>query len=201
MSSTGLSKVYAAGLIKQFFDPRYLEPIGRLQFFYHSPSSDLPVRDVNNEQGHGPKTEPHLERNAENYLSECYQTNILGLLKHREKYLFLFTTCRSRAAHMKEYEGGRYIVGYIQVKKFLPRQGFVAVQGPMRLVAFKDAFPLDRLDPSPGHRHLRVRKLNAKETRCVLSHLRGAIQVKGACLREIKRLKVEQPTKGIRKCR
>lgn len=199
---TSMPEIYAAGLIKKHFDPKRLEPTGRLQFFFHSPSSDLPVRDVCNEQGHGYKTEPHLEKNAENYKKECYQkTNIQGLLKHREKYLFLFTTCRSRAAYMRGYEGERYIVGYIRVKRFLPRQGFVAVQGQTKLVAFKDAYRLQKLDASPGHRHIRVKTLNAEETKRVLKHLRGATNIKGRCLQEILRLKAGLQREGVGKCR
>ena len=41
---------------------RHLEERGRLHFFYHSPSSQLPIRDVLGEQGHNKKTEPHIVR-------------------------------------------------------------------------------------------------------------------------------------------
>jgi hypothetical protein len=198
---TDMSESSAAGLIEKRLEPKRLKPIGRLQFFFHSPSSDLPVRDVCNEQGHGYKTEPHLERNAENYMNKCCQVNIQGLRKNDEKYLFLFTTCRSRAAHMEEHEGERYIVGYIRADRFLSRGGFDAVQGETKVVAFKDAYRLDRLDPSPGHRHLRMRKLNAEEMRRVLNHLRHANNIKGRCIREIKRLSAGRQMKGVRKCR
>ena len=97
-SSVVQTKIYAVSLIETHFDPKRLKPTGRLQFSFYSPSSDLPVRDVCNEQGHDYKTEPHLERNAENYVNKCYQKNIQGLLKHREKYLFLFTTCKSKSS-------------------------------------------------------------------------------------------------------
>lgn len=60
----GASTAYAEDIIKKYFDPRGIKPSGRLQFFFHAPSSDLPVRDVCDEQGRGRKTEPHLERNA-----------------------------------------------------------------------------------------------------------------------------------------
>ena len=58
-----------------------LEETGRLHFFYHSPSSQLPVRDVLDEQKHGYKTEPYIEKCAENYCLECYQDNIRGFCR------------------------------------------------------------------------------------------------------------------------
>jgi hypothetical protein len=53
----------------------FLEEKGRLQFFFHSPSSELPIRDILNEHGKGHKTEPHIEIGAENYINCCYQSN------------------------------------------------------------------------------------------------------------------------------
>ncbi|KKN43011.1 hypothetical protein LCGC14_0707370, partial [marine sediment metagenome] len=46
-----------------------LEDKGRLQYFFHSPSSELPIRDVLDEQKKGHKTEPHIEIGAENYIN------------------------------------------------------------------------------------------------------------------------------------
>jgi hypothetical protein len=160
------------------------------------------VRDVCNEQGSGFKTEPHLERDAENYFSPCYQkTNIQGLLKNREKYLFLFTTCKSLAPHMKKYFGERYVVGYICADRFIPRQGFVAVQGKTKVVAFEDAYPLERLRSSADYRHIRVGKLNVNEAKEVLDHLRPAPNIKSKCLREISRLKTLRRKTGLEKCK
>jgi len=197
-----MATVYAEAMIKKHFDPRGLKPSGRLQFFFHSPSSALPVRDVRNEQGSGFKTEPHLEKNAENYCSECYQrANIQGLLKNREKYLFLFTTCKSRADHMEGHFGERYIVGYICADRFVPRQGFIAVQGKTKIVAFQDAYPLERLVPSASSRHIRVRKLTVEEAKKVLDHLRDAPNIKERCIREIERLKSACPGMRPKKCK
>jgi len=46
--------------------------MGMVQYFYHLPSSKLPIRDVLNEQGKGHKTEPHIEIGAENFCAECH---------------------------------------------------------------------------------------------------------------------------------
>jgi hypothetical protein len=192
---------YAEDMIKKYFDPRDLKPSGRLQFFFHSPSSTLPVRDVCNEQGSGHKTEPQLEQNAENYFSECYQkANIQGLLKNREKYLFLFTTCKSKEDRMERHFGERYIVGYICADRSLPRRGFIAVQGKTKIVAFQDAYPLERLVPSASNRHIRVRKLSVEEAKKVLAHLRRAPDIRDKCIRELNRLKADRPRMRTKKC-
>lgn len=86
-----------------------LDERGRLQFFFHSPSSSLPIRDVLNEQRSGCKTEPHIEIGAENFLNCCYQSNnIIPFLRSREKYLFLFTKCKN--ANLSQYNK-KLIVG------------------------------------------------------------------------------------------
>ncbi len=183
------AKAYAGKLIKKYFDPKKLEPIGRLQFFYHSPSSELPVRDVRDEQGHGYKTEPHLEENAENFRNECCQkTNIQGLLKCREEYLFLFTTCKSRSAELEKFYGERCIIGYLRVKRFLPRRGFIGVQGETRIVSFRGAYPLEMLDKN--YRNIRVRRLSVEETKRVRNHLHRSKNIKGRCIGEIRRLEI-----------
>jgi hypothetical protein len=82
---------------REIVPPENLDEMGRIQFFFHSRSSKLPIRDILNEQKQGHKTEPHIEIGAENYISCCYQkNNIVPFLKSREKYLFLFTTCKNR---------------------------------------------------------------------------------------------------------
>lgn len=45
---------------------------GVLQFFYHCEGERLPVRDVCNTQGQGPKTEPHYENLTENWCSKMH---------------------------------------------------------------------------------------------------------------------------------
>lgn len=201
-SKTTMPKLYAEDMIKRYFDPKHLRPSGRLQFFFHSPSSDLPVRDVCNEQGSGYKTEPHLEQNAENYLKECYQrANIQGVLKNREKYLLLFTTCKSRSAHMQRHFGERYIVGYIRADRFIARQGFIAIQGRTKVVSFDEAYSLEKLDPSASNRHIRLRRLSEKEVKDVLGYLRLAPNIKGRCIREIERLKTSCAETRQGKCK
>jgi hypothetical protein len=94
---------------------------GRLQFFFHCPDSSLPIRDVRPVKNRR-KKEPHIEKNAENYCVKCYQNNIIGFLRSREKYLFLFTQCVSREPALRKLHGKRFIVGYPQGEMVAPRR-------------------------------------------------------------------------------
>lgn len=173
-------------------DRSSLGETGRLHFFYHSPDSPLPVRDVLNGHGQGPKKEPHLEKRAENYCVPCLQKNIHGFLDSKEKYLFLFTR-RSGPAADRE----RYIVGYLTKEKCLQRsyrnKPHLAVQGRIILVSFADAFRLKNLRglSASAAIHLRFRKLNRDQTQDLLSHFKKRTDIFAKCLREVLRLKKE----------
>lgn len=78
-----------------------LKEEGMLQYFYHSPSSKIPIRDVLGENmidSHsvGRKTEPHLEIGAENYIRRCWARNISRFIEENKKYLFLLTVCKNK---------------------------------------------------------------------------------------------------------
>jgi hypothetical protein len=166
-----------------------LEETGRLQFFYHSPSSRWPVRDVLNELGYGFKTEPHIEKGAENYCTECVPKNIRGFLKRSEKYLFLFTRCANRELGSC---GKLFVVGYI-TKEGCERRpgGFYAATGTTRLYSFGDAYPL-RSNQNPRQ----MRKiLGRKETARILDHLEGRRNILDKCLMEIRKLKKRLPSR------
>ena len=114
---------------------------GRLQYFFHCPSSKLPVRDIFKN-----KTEPHIEVGAENLVSECWQPNIRSFLeKHPdERYLFLFTRCRNRK-ELPHYYGKYYIVGYIIKEmgvRVIGERGneWKVVIGRTFVCSFEDAF-------------------------------------------------------------
>lgn len=169
-----------------------LRETGRLQFFFHSPKSEYPVRDITNEQRKGYKTEPHIEKCAENYCSECYQSNnIVPFLKSDEKYLFLFTTCKNRS--LKKFYNQRLIVGYIIKERALRRQNgksiHWAVQGETKLYSFSNAFPLTKLVDRSIIKHIRVRTLTSKETSIILQHFDGKRNILVECINELKRLK------------
>lgn len=175
-------------LTKSEIKLKNLKEKGRLQFFFHAPSSTCPVRDVLGKD----KTEPYLEKKAENYRTTCYQQNIVGFLKHREKYLFLFTTCRNR--QMPQH-GERFIVGYIVKNKPILRtnnkkESWWAVAGPTKMFSFQDAYRL----PWKGIRG--VRKLSEKETRDVLRQFKGKKNILRKCLCELREL---ERAKGERK--
>lgn len=170
-------------------EPRFqttdLADKGRLQFFYHSPVSELPVRDVTNEQNKGHKTEPYLELNAENYCNKCYQgNNIVPFAKSSERYLFLFTTCRNPDL---DQNGERFIVGFLEKKQVLDVDGHYAVQGPIELYGFENAYPLSKLHPNPMD--IRMLTLDRRKTNRVLEHFEGVRDIFNKCVEEVNRLK------------
>lgn len=173
-------------------DPNFsdLEEKGRLHFFYHSPSSKLPVRDVLNKQKHGHKTEPYIEKCAENYCGECNQANIRGFLKSNEKYLFLFATCRCKGS---KHLGKVCIVGYIEKKRHELRPGgFYAAIGPLKMFSFKDAWPLgeSRYDNNPRQMQ---KKLSPGKTQQILDHFKGKKNILDQCRVGVEELKRRLP--------
>ena len=178
---------------------RNLDETGRLHYFYHSPSSDLPVRDILDELGEGYKTEPHLEMNAENYCGKCMQPNIKGFLQSGEKYLFLATRCmRKESTHFRKL----YVVGYLLKQHYELRRGrFYAVFGDTRLYKFDDAYPLH--PPTANFRHF-DRKLNHGKTIDILEYFDEKKDIFGKCLKEVrklqKRLPLEVKRKQSKKC-
>lgn len=164
------------------FDVSRLGHKGQLQFFYHAPESELPVRDIVGKN----KTEPHIEERAENYCAKCYQNNIRGLLKNNDRrYLFLFTTCRNE--DLDDHYNRRYIVGYIEKKRKLDMGQHYAVQGRTRIVRFEDAVPLADVVGAP--RYVRMKKFSKHQTRKIVNQLEDGENVLDECLEEIDRLK------------
>lgn len=176
------------------------ERIGRLQFFYHSPSSDLPVRDMEGKQVGVRKYEPHIEKNAENYCVCCYQrTNIRPFLRRtEERYLFLCTTCKSK--DLPGHYDKMFIVGYIKKARCIRRANDrVAVQGPTKLYSFRHAYPLARLRRERNFRYMR-RDLTLLETKKVLDRFSGRKNIRQACLKKLARLK-RSSSRTERRCR
>lgn len=163
------------------------DDLGRLQFFYHSPRSKLPVRDVRDDQHQGHKTEPHIEKRAENYCQECIKRNIRKLLESAERYLFIFTRCTNEASH---HFGKLHVVGYIVKQGYELRPGgFYAVKGETKLYSFNDSYPLDS---TRNPRHYK-KQCNRRMTLRILDHFEGKTNILNQCLSEIKRLKKNLP--------
>jgi len=172
-----------------------LDKTGGLHYFYHSPSSNLPIRDVLGEQGKERKTEPHLERSAENYCYPCWQSNIVSFLKGNQKYLFLFTRCATKGS---KHEGGRYIVGYILKEKCIDRGSFWAVAGKTKVYSFDDAFHLSEVSRAKNARHAR-RVLTESQTARILESFKGKPNILAACLKQLSDLKAKGADRK-RKC-
>ncbi len=180
----------------------HLDETGRLHFFYHSPSSPLPVRDVLGEQGAGWKTEPYIEKGAENYCRECLPANIRGFLKSREKYLFLFTTCRDKQSGDV---GKVLIVGYIEKERCELRPGgFYAVLGRTRLVSFAKAYTLGESSSYNNPRQM-PKKCDARKTSRILRRLKKGGNILYQCRAEVKKLKkrlsAQERKERARRCR
>lgn len=168
-------------------DTKNLEENGRIQYFYHSPLCELPIRDVTNEQGEGYKTEPHIEIGVENYLNTCRQTNIVAFLNSKERYLFFVTCCRKE---ITPYYGKTYIVGYMIKEKKLninSKEGaWYAVKGQTYIYSFINSISYEKIF---GKRWTPLRRVDKEKTKQILDyfHEHTEIPIKD-CVREIKRL-------------
>ena len=173
-----------------------LKEKGRLQFFYHSPSSEYPIRDILDEQKEGAKTEPHIEIGAENYWSDCLQDeSILPLINNNEKYLFLMTTCRNKK--LRSFNGNRYIVGYIErvivgtnCRDESGKEVYF-VKGNTQLYSFKDSISTESMG---FYKFTRVQSSNEEQTRKILCHFKDRKNIYEDCVREIIRLDKENKT-------
>ena len=87
-----------------------------------------------------------------------------------ERYLFLFTRRRDNSNDRR-----RYVVGYLEKKRCLLRRDeeagdFFAVQGPIKLVSFDDAYVLRQDDPMNPRRG--CKKVQERDTSRLLKQLR-----------------------------
>jgi hypothetical protein len=158
-------------------------PRGRIQYFYHSPSSELPVRDVYNQQAKGHKTEPHIEIGVENYIDTCRQTNIIAHLNKDEQYLFLVTTCRNK--RMTEY-GISFIIGYIQKREKLTfKDGRRAIKGETIITSFNESISYRDVF---AKRFTPTRLVDKFQAEKILSHFKDKNNILIECVDEIVRL-------------
>lgn len=168
---------------------KILKKKGRIQYFYHSPLCELPIRDITNEQGEGYKSEPHIEIGVENYLSPCRQTNIVAFLDpHKnESYLFFVTCCRKVKS---PYHGKTYIVGYMIKEKKLninsKERAWCAVKGETHIYPFNDSIPYENIF---GKRFAPLRLVNKEQTKQILDYFQEHTEIPiKDCVREVKRL-------------
>ncbi|MFI5362069.1 MAG: methyltransferase domain-containing protein [Elusimicrobiota bacterium] len=137
---------------------------GMVQYFYASPDSKLPVRDVANKQGAGFKTEPHVETGAENFIKACVQANMRFAVENGVKYLFLVT--RNVNKEMKEYFGRQFVVGYIRIQRKLEQTAadgkrFVSILGKTKIVSYEQAVPVKDFPAFKGE-HLSRPLINSR---------------------------------------
>jgi len=176
------------------FTPEELGDESYIQYFYHHENSELPIRDVTNTKGKGPKTEPCIERKAENYCSTCIQHVLQSFATDpSRRYLFLFTRCRNE--NLENHYWNQYIVGYIDKRRALrindprnPENSWIGSQGPMKLVSFDDGYPLSWIDrPDLPY----FKNLTEDQTWEILNHLRQAENIYNECLQRVEELEEE----------
>lgn len=188
------SDVGSEATVIREFDTEELGDEGYTQFFHHHENSILPVRDVTATTGNGPKTEPCIERKAENYCDTCLQHVLQSFARDpSRRYLFLFTRCRNE--ELQDHYWEQYIVGYIDKRHALriddprhPENSWIASQGPMKLVSFDDGFPLRWIDRPELPQ---FKNLIEKQTLRVLNHLSQAENIYHECLQRIEELEDE----------
>jgi hypothetical protein len=90
------------------------ETCGVFQYFYHCRGETLPIRDVLDTQGQGPKTEPHYENLTENWCTRCARARIRSANRNAAEYLFLVTRYVNPGSKM---DGKRIVVGYLHRAK------------------------------------------------------------------------------------
>lgn len=182
--------------------PSNLQEKGRLQYFFHSLSSTLPIRDILDEQHQGHKTEPHIEIGAENYINKCYPVNIRKFAEGDEKYLFLITTCRNKEMNKKinerfgRNETNQFIVGYIVKEKVFEIDGRICIKGPTFIYSFEESMLVKDLFhknfSQTGNKKtlslLRKSAVNKNKTEKILNHFKGKHNKRLDCVEKIKKL-------------
>jgi len=165
-----------------------LKERGMLQYFFHSPLSSLPVRDVRNDLKKGHKTEPHIEIGAENYLNCCYQQNIKSFLKNDAKYLFLFTMCKNTSL---KYYGTQYIIGILEKEDWGMRDDKCwFVKGPTKIYNFKDSISVKNIfGKNLSRSDISTHKwVDENLTRKLLEHFKEKDSILKDCIKEIQKL-------------
>jgi len=170
---------------------------GRAIYFFHEPSTDLPVRAMNDTRH---KDEPYIEYGyeegcndgrvvgAENFCSACYQSAIRKVSENDEEFLFLVTYPKS-GIEPKE----NHIVGYIRNEKILHPDGERrSICGEMKLFTFEDALPASEFGKrASGPLGKWGETYDTDQTEEILSHFDGCEDVTEECLEKTLKLKRE----------
>jgi len=166
---------------KTEYDRAELGQKGQLQWFFHSPHSEYPVRDIVNRG----KTEPYIEKEAENFCNECYQNSVKKFAEsNSRRYLFLFTRCQNEDLYE---HGERRIVGYVDKKRMLDMGDRVAVQGDTTLVSFENSVDLVGIVDSPNY--VRNAILDKETAQRLVNYFDEQENLLNDCLDSVERLK------------
>ncbi len=89
---------------------------GIMIYMETSPTTDLPVRDVLNENGKGFQSEPNYETNSYAFFSCCNSKLNSSIHKSKRRYFFFATQYNGA---LEPFKGKFLIVGYMRVDKIL----------------------------------------------------------------------------------
>jgi len=169
--------------------PRSYTDTGRIQNFVHYPGSGLPVRDFRT------RTEPHIEVGAAGYVRPEMQAAIRSFCRSNERYLFLATKCRNRAAGDGKFFGKRYVTGYIARLMCIRPRGNWTVFGAIRVVPFDPRLEFGRLGIRAGRGIVR---LGRSRTRKLLRLVNSRPDIRTRCVREMMALEEAERKNGVR---
>lgn len=169
---------------------------GMVKYFYHSPSSTLPIRDVLGEHNdkNSCKTEPHIEICSENFLKKCYQNNIKKFAEGTERYLFLVTKCRNKK--LEQYDN-QYIIGCIEKEEIIDRETHICIKGATYIYSFQDSILVRDVFEWPSFDRIKLAHeayVDEKKTKLILEHFNNTENIILGCIEEIKRLDSENKT-------
>jgi hypothetical protein len=91
--------------------------VGKLCYHYCSKQSHLPIRDVLNDHGEGPKKEPNYETATYNWCARCNRRSVHAAIRHGLSHI-LFITKYTGVETIGECHKGCFIVGYYKIGQF-----------------------------------------------------------------------------------
>jgi len=141
------------------------------------------------------RTEPHIEVGAAGYVRREMQAAIRSFCLSNERYLFLTTRCRNRAAGRGKFLGKRFVVGYIARLMCIRPRGHWTVFGAIRVVPFDARLEFGRLGIRSGRGTVRF---NRPKTLKLLRIVNALPDIRERCVKEMVALEKVEIRNGVR---
>jgi len=165
--------------------------VGKLVYFLCTESSVLPIRDVLNDQGQGPKLEPNYETGTYNFCRSCNHPSVVATIRHG--YHFLLFVTRYWGLD-RRFRGQYYLVGYYDLEAWTELGTRKAVKAKrLKFVKIEDAFHVTpeicrKWETSYGNLRWLTQVLRGEKLEEVLNHLQRAPDATCEYIREVKNL-------------